>query len=123
MAQKILLVDDSSIIRTQYRLVLQKAGYEVVEAWDAAQAASALKTLDIAFMLCDYNIPGVNGLDLIEAMRQQPRLAALPTAILSADVNPTLVARAKRAEVAGWLVKPCSADKLLELVAKCAGPA
>jgi len=122
MAQKILIVDDSNIIRNHCRIVLQKAGYEVVEAWDAAQARVALKSQEIAFVLCDLNIPGMNGLELIEAMRMAPKFAKLPAAIFSAENNPDLLKRAERAGVTHWLRKPYKAEELLELVSKHAGP-
>jgi two-component system, chemotaxis family, chemotaxis protein CheY len=118
MAPKILIVDDSSIIRVQCRLVLQQAGYEVVEAWDAVQAASLLKQQEIAFVLCDLHIPVKNGVELIEAMRTVPRLAATPAAIMSADEAPELLGRAKDAGILEWLCKPCSSKQLLELMAK-----
>lgn len=122
MAQRILIVDDSSIIRNHCRIVLQKAGYEVIEAWDAAQARAALKQQEIAFVLCDLNIPGMNGLELIEAMRLLPKFAKLPAVILTAENSPDLRKRAERAGVTHWLQKPYKAEELLELVNKHAGP-
>jgi CheY-like chemotaxis protein len=122
MTQRILIVDDSNIIRTHCRIVLQKAGYEVIEAWDAAQARAALKQQEIAFVLCDLNIPGMSGLELIEAMRAHPKFANTPAAIFTAENNPELMKRAKTAGVTHWLRKPYKAEELLELVAAHAGP-
>jgi CheY-like chemotaxis protein len=121
MAQKILVVDDSSIVRTQCRLVLQQAGYEVVEAWDASQALAALRKTEVAFMLCDLNIPGMNGLDLVEALHDEPQFASLRTAIMTSEASAELVARAKRVGVSSWLTKPCKADALLMVIAKFVG--
>jgi two-component system chemotaxis response regulator CheY len=117
MAHKVLVVDDSRIIRTQCRLIFQHAGYEVVEAWDASQAMAVLRTMEIAFMLCDLNIPGMSGLDLVEALREDSQFDALHTAIMTAEASPELLARAKRAGVKAWLAKPCKAEMLLALVA------
>jgi CheY-like chemotaxis protein len=122
MAQRILIVDDSNIIRNHCRIVLQKAGYEVIEAWDAAQARAALKQQEIAFVLCDLNIPGMSGLELIEAMRMVPKFAKLPAAIFTAESNPNLLKRAERAGVTHWLLKPYKAEELVNLVNKHAGP-
>jgi two-component system chemotaxis response regulator CheY len=122
MVQRILIVDDSSIIRSHCRIVLQNAGYEVVEAWDAAQARTALKTMEIAFMLCDLNIPGMNGIELIEAMRKDARFATLPVAILTAERNAEVIARASQAGVTHWLLKPYKTEDLLTVVEKNAGP-
>lgn len=122
MAQRILIVDDSNIIRTHCRIQLQRAGYEVIEAWDAAQARAALKQQDIAFVLCDLNIPGMSGLELIEAMRKVPKFANLPAAIFTAENNPELIKRAQNAGVTHWLRKPYKSEELIELISKHAGP-
>jgi two-component system chemotaxis response regulator CheY len=118
MVQRVLVVDDSNVIRSHCRIVLERAGYEVIEAWDALQARTVLKTLDIAFLLCDLNLPGMTGLELIEAMRTVPKLATLPAAILTAEHTPELLKRAKAAGVTCWLLKPYKSEELLELVAK-----
>ena len=118
MPKRILIVDDSCIIRSHCQLVLKNAHYQPVEAWDAVQARTALKNFDIAFMICDLNIPGVNGLDLVEAMRKEPKLAELPVAMMRAECNMDLVRRAKRAGVVHWLLKPYTSEELLELVAR-----
>jgi two-component system chemotaxis response regulator CheY len=123
MTKRILIVDDSSIIRSHCRLLLKNAGYEPIEAWDAAQARTALKNFHIAFMICDLNIPGLNGLDLVEAARRVPELAELPVAIMSAECSVDLVKRANRAGVVHWLLKPYTSDELLELVARHAAAA
>jgi two-component system chemotaxis response regulator CheY len=81
MTNQILIVDDSSVIRTVCRSVLEEAGYQCVEAWDAAQARSRPKDLGIGFAICDLNLPGLSGLDLVEAIRTYPSLAALPPAL------------------------------------------
>ena len=122
MAQRILVVDDSSIIRSHCRAVLQKAGYEVVEAWDALQARTALKNMNIAFVLCDLNIPGMNGMELIEAMRKEPKFATLPAAIITAECTTELLKRANQIGVTHWLLKPYKAEELLDVVARFAGP-
>lgn len=121
MPQRILIVDDSNIIRSHCRIVLQKAGYEVIEAWDAAQARAALKQQEIAFVLCDLNIPGMSGIELIEAMRSHPKFSNLPAAIFTAESSPELLQRAKNAGVTHWLRKPYKAEELLALVAQHAG--
>lgn len=122
MSQRILIVDDSSIIRSHCRAVLQKAGYEVIEAWDALQARTALKQMNIAFMLCDLNIPGMNGMELIEAMRKEPKFATLPAAIITAECTTELLKRANQIGVTHWLLKPYKAEELLDVVSRFAGP-
>lgn len=122
MAKRILVVDDSDIMRGVARGILQKGGYEVVEAWDAAQARAALKRDDIAFVFCDLNIPGMNGLELAELMQQIPGFESLPFAIVSAERSSQLLSRARRAGVKEWVTKPYSAETLLSMVEKFTGP-
>lgn len=122
MAQRVLVVDDSSIIRSHCRDVLQQAGYDVVEAWDAAQARAALKQQQIAFLLCDLNIPGMSGLELIETMRLVPKFHNLPAVIFTAEADPELLKRAQRAGVTHWLRKPYTPEELVDLVSRHAGP-
>jgi two-component system, chemotaxis family, chemotaxis protein CheY len=122
MTKQILIVDDSSIIRSHCRIVLKKAGYDCVEAWDAHQARARLESTDISFMLCDLNLPGMSGLELVEKMRSDPRLAALPAAIMTAECSLELVQRATRAGVKHWLLKPYTAEELVEMVTRYAGP-
>lgn len=121
MPKRVLVVDDSIVIRRQCCDVLRQAGYEVVEAWDAYQARTALQKAEVAFMLCDLNLPGMGGLELIEAMRMDSRFISLPTAILTGERSPALVERAKRAGVKRWLLKPCKPDLLVDTVAEFAG--
>jgi CheY-like chemotaxis protein len=122
MAQRILIVDDSSIIRSHCRAVLQKAGYEVIEAWDALQARTALKNMNIAFVLCDLNIPGMSGMELIEAMRKEPKFANVPAAIITAECTTDLLKRANQIGVTHWLLKPYKSEELLDVVERFAGP-
>lgn len=122
MAKRILVVDDSRIMRELCRGILEKAGYEVVEAWDAHQARTALKQGDIALMFCDLNIPGVNGLDLVEAMRHSPELAELPVVMVTVDRSPDMLARAQRAGIREWLSKPFDANTLRALAERFVGP-
>lgn len=122
MAPRILIVDDSSIIRAHCRVVLRKAGYEVVEAENAEQARARLQGSEIGFMLCDLNLPGTHGLDLIESLRAEPAHAQLPIAVMTAEWNLPIFHRAHRLGVKHWLLKPYKADELVELVARFVGP-
>lgn len=123
MAKRILVVDDSDVIRSHCRIVLQRAGYEVLEAWNAEQARAVLKSTAIGFVLCDLNLPGIDGIELIAAMHRAPALAQVPAAILTAEHNAELFERADQAGVCAWLLKPCKSEDLLAVIGKYAGPA
>jgi two-component system chemotaxis response regulator CheY len=122
MPKSILIVDDSRTIRQQVSLQLQDAGYEVIEAVDAKDAIAALgKYPEVALMICDVNMPGRTGIELVELIRKQPRFAELPIVMLTSERHTTLVARAKEAGVKGWLVKPFNPNTLMAAARKLAG--
>jgi CheY-like chemotaxis protein len=122
VAKRVLVVDDSRIMRDFCRSILQKAGYDVAEAWDASQARTALKQGDIGFVFCDLNIPGMDGLEFVEAMRREPAFAELPVAIATVERTPALLARARAAGVREWVGKPYDAQTLLALAERFVGP-
>lgn len=121
MPKRILLVDDSRAIRLFCRGIAEKAGYEVVEAWDIAQVRSTLESQEIALMLCDLNLPGMDGLALIERIRKNPKYVSLPVAVLTGEFSAALVERAKQAGVSAWLRKPCRPEQLMGVISKIAG--
>lgn len=122
MSKLIMIVDDSRTIRQQVSLQLKDAGYEVVEACDAKDALAALgKYPDVAMMICDVNMPGRTGIELVEVVRTDSRFAELPIVMLTTERHTTLVARAKKAGVKGWLVKPFNPDSLMTATRKFAG--
>ena len=119
MASKILIVDDSPTILLQARQALCTAGFEVLEAadGDAAYRQLALHH-DIAAMVCDINMPGLNGLDLLDRLRAEGRLPVLPVLMLTTEGHPSLLQRAKAAGARGWMVKPFKAEFLVATVEK-----
>ncbi len=117
--KKILVVDDSPTVRQQVSLALTQAGYQVVEAVDGLDAIAKADGT-ISMMICDVNMPRMNGLDAIEKIRTDPRLTKLAVVMLTTEGQANLIDRAKKAGAKGWLVKPFKPELLLAAVQRFA---
>jgi two-component system chemotaxis response regulator CheY len=119
MSKKILVVDDSMTVRQQVGAVLGQAGYEVLEASDGVEGAEKIAAdASIAMVVCDVNMPRMNGLDMVEKVKADPAKASLPIIMLTTEGNPQLIQQAKGAGAKGWILKPFKPDQLLATVEK-----
>ena len=124
MAKKILVVDDSRTVRQQLEGILTEAGYEVVQAADGVEGVESIASHpDLSLVICDVNMPKMNGVEMLAHVKQDPKNAGLQVLMLTTDGQPALVARAKAAGARGWIVKPYKQDLLLATVRKLAGSA
>ena len=121
MGKRILAVDDSASIRQVERLVLGGAGYDVVEAVDGRDALTRLASATPALILTDLNMPNLNGLDLIRAVRANPAFRFTPIVMVTTESNDEKKQAAKAAGATGWIVKPFTPDQLLAVVKKVIG--
>jgi two-component system chemotaxis response regulator CheY len=123
MAKKVLVVDDSRIVRQQVGIALKDAGYEVIEAEDGLDGLSKIRAnTDVAMVICDVNMPKMNGIEMVEAVKQGPH-KDLPILMLATEGQPELIQRAEKAGAKGWIVKPFKLELLIEAIRKLAGPA
>ena len=119
MSKRVLVVDDSATVRQQVGLALQQAGYEIVEAVDGADGLSKLSSdSSISMVICDINMPRMNGLEMIEHIAQSKTIKKVPVVMLTTEGQPALIQRARQAGAKGWIVKPFKADLLLAAVNK-----
>lgn len=117
--KRILVVDDSAAVRQQVAIVLAEAGFEVVEAGDGVDGASVIATdRGIAMVICDVNMPRMNGLDMVTQVKKEPQNSALPIVMLTTEGQPAMIKQAKDAGAKGWIVKPFKADQLVATVKK-----
>jgi two-component system chemotaxis response regulator CheY len=117
--KKVLVVDDSPTVRQQVGLALQQAGFETLEAADGAAGLAMIKTdPTIGMVILDVNMPHMNGLEMLEAVKATGRHAALPIIMLTSEGQQGLLDRAKKAGARGWIVKPFKADLLVVTVRK-----
>ena len=123
MAKKIVVIDDSRTVRREVSSVLVGAGYEVVEASDGVEGAEKINAnTDAAMVICDVNMPRMNGIEMLSFLKKEPKHAPLAVIMLTTEGQPGLIAEAKQAGAKGWIVKPFKPDMLLATVRKLAGP-
>lgn len=121
MATKILIVDDSAMVRRQVTSALAGAGFAVVEAVDGEDAREKLAASpDTQLIVCDVTMPRMNGIEFLEAIRQEARFDAVPVVMLTTEGRPDMIRRAKALGAKGWIVKPFKSDLLVSAVQRLA---
>jgi two-component system chemotaxis response regulator CheY len=121
---KILIIDDSLMIRQQVSRVLASAGFEMLEARDGQDALDALDASpDTRLVFCDVNMPVMNGLEFLERLKAAGRPTAVPVVMLTTEGQPELIQRAKSLGARGWIVKPFKPEMLLATARKFAAAA
>lgn len=116
---KILVVDDFSTMRRIVKNLLQELGYnDVTEADDGNTALPLLKSGSFDFLITDWNMPGMPGLDLLKAVRGDTKLAKLPVLMLTAEAKREQIIEAAQAGVSGYVIKPFTAATLKEKIDK-----
>ncbi len=119
MTKKILIVDDSATVRQQVRLALEGAGFDVEEAVDGLAGKERInKAGRLDAVVCDVNMPRMNGIEMIESVKADPRHGSLPIVMLTTEGQPALVKRAKAAGATGWMIKPFNASLLIATLKK-----
>jgi two-component system chemotaxis response regulator CheY len=119
MRKKILIIDDSVSVRRQVSGVLVQAGFDVLEATDGLNGADQIRAeADLALVICDVNMPKLNGLDMLESLKDEIAVRCLPVVMLTTEGQPDAMARAKRSGAKGWIVKPFKEHLLVGAVKK-----
>ncbi|MAZ66198.1 MAG: chemotaxis protein CheY [Kangiellaceae bacterium] len=116
---KILVVDDFSTMRRIVKNLLRDLGFtNVQEADDGSTALPMLKSGDFDFVVTDWNMPGMQGIDLLKAIRSEERLAHIPVLMVTAEAKREQIVAAAQAGVNGYVVKPFTAATLKEKLDK-----
>jgi two-component system chemotaxis response regulator CheY len=116
---KFLVVDDYLSMRRMIKSVLKDLGYSnVAEADDGSTALPLLRNGQFNFLITDWNMPGMPGLDLLKAVRADDRLAKLPVLMVTAEAKREQIVEAVQAGVNGYIIKPFTAEVLKEKLAK-----
>ncbi len=116
---KILIVDDFSTMRRIIKNLLRDLGFtNTAEADDGKTALPRLKAGGIDFLVTDWNMPGMSGLDLLKAVRADPDLAKLPVLMVTAEAKREQIIMAAQAGVNGYIIKPFTAATLKEKIEK-----
>ena len=123
MPKTILAVDDSASIRQMVSFTLKSAGYDVVEAVDGMDGLEKAKARAINLVLTDQNMPRMDGISLVKALRGLPQYRTTPILMLTTESGDAMKAQGKAAGATGWMVKPFNPQRLLEVVNKVLGQA
>lgn len=117
MAKTIFLVDDSATILLSVSSILGKAGYAVEKASNGEEALKKFNAgVKVDLLITDLNMPGINGIELIKKVRTLAAYRFLPILFLTTESQQSRKLEAKAAGASGWIVKPATADDLLNTI-------
>ena len=117
MSKKILLAEDSTSYRIVLKSILQKDGYEVLEA-DSGQAAIDLASEqdDLGLLMLDYRLRDMTAADVLAELTEVDHLKTVPRIVISGESSMTHKKKVQELGVIGWFVKPCNLDLLRNLL-------
>jgi two-component system chemotaxis response regulator CheY len=123
MAGRILVVDDSVVLRASVKFALAKASLQVVEAQDGVAALAALTDMAKtgerpAMIITDVNMPRMDGITFVTEVKKHATLRFVPILVLTTESQADMKTKGKAAGASGWLVKPFNDEQLLEVVKK-----
>lgn len=119
MTARVMVIDDSLLVRRQVSAALTGPGYLVTEAVDGVDALEKLaENADTKLIVCDVNMPRMNGIELLERLVELG--SVVPVVMLTTEGQPALIQRAKALGAKGWLVKPFKPEFLVATAAKLA---
>lgn len=118
MSTSVLVVDDSQTVRQQVGAALSQAGFRIIEAADGSEGYQKINAGGVDCVICDVNMPVMNGIEMVEKVKGDVQFSALPIVMLTTEGAMDLIQRAKKAGAAGWIVKPFKADLLIAAVKK-----
>lgn len=116
---KILIIDDSDILRLELKELLVSHGHEVLQAENGFKAIQTLKTnSDVSIIISDINMPDLDGLSFCQKIRETEELKNLPVIIVSSESSREMRKQGKELGVVAWVVKPYHPQSLLSAVEK-----
>jgi two-component system, chemotaxis family, chemotaxis protein CheY len=117
IVKTIFLVDDSATILLSISGILAKGGYGVEKASNAAEGLKKFQAgVKVDLLITDLNMPGMNGIEFIREVRKLPNYRFMPILFLTTESQQSKKAEAKAAGASGWIVKPATADELLNTI-------
>lgn len=112
----IMTVDDSKAVRLTIALTLRQAGHSVVEAANGEDALELLKTNKVDLIISDFNMPGMDGSQLVRLVKANPGYREIPVIILTTENARGRLSEARDAGAVGWMFKPFRAEQLVTAV-------
>ena len=122
MPKTIMIVDDSASLRQVVGIALKGAGYEVLEGSDGRDALSKLSGQKIHLIISDVNLPNMDGISFVKALKQLPNYKFTPVIMLTTESQDSKKQEGQAAGAKAWVVKPFKPDVLLNAVQKLVLP-
>lgn len=120
--KRVLVVDDASLVRLYYRSALESAGFEVAEALNGLEGLEQLLTSRFDLIIVDVNMPQMDGLTLLQAVRAKSLpLSSVPALVTSTETAPHRVAAARAAGANFYVIKPLRAETLVQYASLLCG--
>jgi len=118
MTWSILIVDDSSLIRSQLRGALEAKGARVVEAENGREGLWRARENQVDLVVADIHMPVMDGIKMVEELRKLPEYASTPIFILTSDAASTRAEEGKKAGASAWILKPVKTELLCKAIEK-----
>ena len=118
MAKTIMAIDDSASIRQVVSITLKKAGYDVIEASDGKDALNKLSGQKVHLMICDVNMPNMDGITFLKTVRQNPSYKFTPIIMLTTESQEAKKQEGRAAGAKAWVVKPFKPEQMLAAIEK-----
>ena len=116
MTKLVMTVDDSVTVRQVLRMSLENEGYDIIEAKNGRDALEKFPETGVNMLITDLNMPEMDGIDLIKAIRNSPGNRFMPIIMLTTESQPDKKAEGKKAGASGWITKPFRPEQLLAVV-------
>jgi two-component system, chemotaxis family, chemotaxis protein CheY len=116
MPRQVLLIDDSQAVRTLMSMALERSGYTVQQAEDGEAAIEMLDGRDIDVIVCDLNMPRMDGLSFLRWLRVHPRYRRVPVAILTTETRPEMKLAVNTGGANAYIRKPCHPGEFVDAV-------
>lgn len=118
MQKTIMVVDDSPMMRLAVKNALEEYGFKIIEAGDGKEALSKLELAPINLIICDLNMPEMDGLTFVKTYRSIPKYQYIPVLMLTTETSQTKKEEGKMAGVRAWMVKPFNKEVLISAIQK-----
>lgn len=116
---RILIIDDNASFRDLLRIMLSSEGYAVEVAEDAVEGGKAMLAAQPDLVICDIDMPFMDGLELLSALRADPSTASLKVILLSGRKDIESLTQAEQFGAMDYLIKPVTRERLLESIDTC----
>lgn len=123
MKGKILFADDSPVIKKIIKRAIEAADYELLEASDGKEALAVLskETKDVKLILSDWNMPVMNGFELLKAVKNNNSFKHIPVIMLTTEAEKGNINKAIQAGAANYMLKPFNTEDLIQKIIQCIG--